>query len=331
MSIARLTLLCCVLCVTLLAGCRTAPVTGRKQLSFMSESREVAMGLSAYQDVVTKEPASTNPQYLTLVNRVGQRIAAVSGRPDYQWEFRVLASPQQNAFCLPGGKVAVYEGIIPICQTEAGLAVVMSHEIGHALARHGGERISENYAVESGRLLMGAVTQSFDQRQQEMMQKFYGVGTNYGYILPHSRTHELEADHIGLILMAQAGYDPREAPAFWQRFAASHNGAQPAEWQSTHPNDEHRAQALAALLPQAIQLYEAAPQKLGQGEVIAVASPPANGPAAVIGQAPKTHAMPAAANTNGPAQSFGNSANASSPATGPVASPWAPPIRQFQR
>ena len=309
MSIVRLPWLNCVLLATLLSGCRTAPVTGRKQLSFMPESREVAMGLSAYQDVVTKEPASTNQQYVALVNRVGQRIAAVSDRPDYRWEFRVLASPTQNAFCLPGGKVAVYEGIIPICQTEAGLAVVMSHEIGHALARHGGERISENYAVESGRLLVGAVTQSFDQKQQEMMQKFYGVGSNYGYILPHSRTHEMEADHIGLILMAKAGYDPREAPAFWQRFAASHNGTQPPEWQSTHPNDEHRARALAALLPQAVQLYDAAPQKIGVGEAIAVAPPAAKGPA----------------------QPFGTAANSVSAATGPVASPWAPPIHQFQR
>ena len=293
------------------------------------------MGLSAYQDVVSKEPASTNPQYVALVNRVGQRIAAMSGRPDYQWEFRVLASPQQNAFCLPGGKVAVYEGIIPICQNEAGLAVVMSHEISHALARHGGERISENYAVERGRLMMGAMTASFEQRQQEMMQKFYGAGTKYGYILRHSRTHELEADHIGLILMAKAGYDPREAPAFWQRFAATHDGTETREWLSTHPNDEHRAEALATLLPEAMQLYEAAPQKFGTGELIAAAPPPASGPAAIIGQTLKTPAIPAATNANGPAQSFSNQANAASPAAGaaygPSTSPWAPPIRQFQR
>ncbi len=249
-------------------GCRSAPVTGRRQLSLLPEQQEVLMGASAYQEVIATEKQSTNPQYVDLVNRVGQRIAAVSGRPDYQWEFRVLASPQQNAFCLPGGKVAVYEGILPICENEAGLAVVMSHEIGHALARHGGERISQGYAVEGVRKAMAYVTQTQQQHQRDLVMRAYGAASHYGVILPYSRTHETEADHIGLMMMAKAGYDPQEAPRFWNRFAASNSGPKQPEFASTHPNDEHRAQQLAQLLPEAQRYYESVVVKLGQGESI---------------------------------------------------------------
>ena len=133
------------------------------------------MGNTAFQEVIAAEKPSTNQQYVSLVNQVGQRIAAVAGRPDYQWEFRVFASPQQNAFCLPGGKVAVYEGIIPVCQNEAGLAVVMSHEISHALARHGGERITQNYAVEGARTLLSYVSNTYAQKQSDVILLVYRV------------------------------------------------------------------------------------------------------------------------------------------------------------
>lgn len=247
-------------------GCRSAPVTGRSQLMFLPEAQEAALGVAAFQDVVSKEPASTNQYLIDIVNRVGQRISTVAARPDYQWEFRVIASPEKNAFCLPGGKVAIYEGIMPYCETEAGLAVVMSHEIAHALARHGGERISQGYAVEAVKQTVAYVTKTYEQQQQEMILKGYGVASQYGVILPYSRKHESEADYIGLMLMAQAGYDPEEAPRFWQRFAASKDGVQPVEFLSTHPSDHRRAQELSLQMPAAIQAYQSAPVKYGLGE-----------------------------------------------------------------
>jgi len=259
-------------------GCRSAPVTGRKQMLLMPEDSEKTMGASAYQEVVAKEPPSQNRQYVDLVNRVGQRIAAVAGKPEYQWEFRVIASPQQNAFCLPGGKVAVYEGIIPICQNEAGLAVVMSHEIAHALARHGGERMSQGYAVDAAKQAVSYVTQTQEQAKREAVLKAYGLASQYGVVLPYSRKHESEADHIGLMLLAKAGYDPAEAPKFWQRFGSANEGAKPMEFMSTHPSDDHRAEELTKLLPEALKLYAEAPVKYGLGEVIAASALPTGTP-----------------------------------------------------
>jgi predicted Zn-dependent protease len=217
----------------------------------LPEQQEIAMGLSAYEEVTASEPASTNAQYIEVVNRVGQRIAAVSDRPDYQWEFRVLQSDTLNAFCLPGGKVVVYEGILPVCANEAGVAVVMSHEIGHALARHGGERMSQNYAVEGMRQAVQYITRKQEEKNRELVLQAYGVASKYGVVLPYSRKHESEADHMGIILMAKAGYNPAEAPRFWARFESMNQGPKPPEFLSTHPSDQHRVLELAELLPEA--------------------------------------------------------------------------------
>lgn len=251
-------------------GCRQVPVTGRRQALLVPETKEVSIGLTSYEEVIKKEPASTNQQFIDLVSRVGERIASVSDRSDFKWEFKVLANKEQNAFCLPGGKVAVYEGIMPVCENEAGLAVVMSHEIGHALARHGGERMTQNYAVQGGQMALSYFTKNQDAKRQEYFNQAYGITTKYGAVLPFSRTQELEADHIGIILMSKAGYDPAEAPRFWSRFASSHTTQQPIEFMSTHPSDERREQALAQLLPEAQQLYAGASQKIGTGEQISV-------------------------------------------------------------
>ena len=268
----------CVLAVSMLAlaGCRSAPVTGRRQMLLLPEAQEVSMGLTSYQDVVAKEPASQNAQYVAMVQRVGERIAAVADKPDYAWEFRVIASDVQNAFCLPGGKVAIYEGIMPICENEAGLAVVMSHEVAHALARHGGERMSQSLAVDGVKQAVSYATQTQDETRREILLKAYGAASQYGVILPYSRKHESEADHIGLMVMAKAGYDPSEAPRFWQRFAAAQQGQKPMEFLSTHPSDARRASDLEALLPEAMKLYVTAPSRHGLGEGLAGASPPAN-------------------------------------------------------
>ena len=253
---------------TCFCGCRQTPVTGRRQVLLVPETKEVSLGLTAYEEVIKKQPVSTNQHFVDLVNRVGHRIASVSERPDYQWEFKVLATGEQNAFCLPGGKVAVYEGILPVCETEAGLAVVMSHEIGHALARHGGERMTENYAVQGGQMALSYLTRNQDAKRQQLVNQAYGLGTQYGVILPFSRSQELEADHIGVILMSKAGYDPAEAPRFWTRFGGSHTKQQPSEFMSTHPSDQHREEALSILLPEAKELYASATEKGGVGEQI---------------------------------------------------------------
>lgn len=250
------------------SGCHSTPVTGRRQLLVVPETKEIAMGVDAYQDILAKEKPSTNQRYIEMVNRVGQRIAAVADRPDYDWEFRVIESEQQNAFALPGGKVAVYEGIIPICQSEAGLAVVMSHEVAHAIARHGGERMS-HATLKSG-LQKGVefATQQRSEGEQKIILSAYGVASEYGVMLPYSRKQESEADHIGLLLMAKAGYDPEEAPKFWERFAGAKSGEAQPEFLSTHPNDQRRADDLRALLPEAVEEYSKSPERLGIGEYL---------------------------------------------------------------
>jgi len=272
-------------------GCRTTPITNRKQLLLLPEKQEIALGLSAYEEAVKQEPHSTNLHFIEMVNRVGLRLAEVADQPDYQWEFRVLASPTQNAFCLPGGKVAVYEGILPVCANEAGLAVVMSHEIAHALARHGGERISQNYAVEGVRQAVQYVANKKELKNEEVILQAYGVASKYGVILPYSRKHESEADHMGVMLMGKAGYDPVEAPRFWTRFAGASQGTKPPEFLSTHPSDERRAKDLEQLLPQATELYTQAPDKHGLGETVAAAGP-ASGQPQLTAQAQSGSGLP---------------------------------------
>lgn len=249
-------------------GCQSVPITNRRQLLVTTVEKENEMGLSAYQEVLKSEPLTKNEKAIEMVRRVGQRIADAANRPDFKWEFNVIESETQNAFCLPGGKVAIYTGILPICQNEAGLAVVMSHEVAHAIARHGGERMTYQTAQNAGKTLGSYVMQNQDQKKQEMILTAYGVVSEYGVILPYSRKHELEADHIGVLLMAKAGYDPSEAPTFWERFSGSKQGAAPMEWMSTHPADATRAAALRELMPQAMKDYESASVKYGLGDPV---------------------------------------------------------------
>ncbi|MEZ6056878.1 MAG: M48 family metallopeptidase [Planctomycetaceae bacterium] len=254
----------------LLPGCLSAPISDRKQFVITSEADEIRMGEEAYAEILATETRSTNTEYQQLVEKVGRRIAAVSGRPDFRWEFQVLQSEEMNAFCLPGGKVAIYEGIIPLCVNEAGLAVVMSHEIAHALARHGGERMSQQAVAQTTGGLLNGITKDKSQQTQERVSQAYGAIAEYGVLLPYSRTHETEADSIGLTLMARAGYDPSEAPKFWTRFSEVSGPKQP-EFMSTHPSDHRRSEHLSELLPQAMLIYEAAKEKLGTGVTISPA------------------------------------------------------------
>ena len=254
-------------------GCRTTPITQRRQLLLVPESQEVQMGVAAYQEVKTKNKLSTNAKYKEVVDRVGQRLAEAAARQNlgknFDWEYVVIEDQTQNAFCLPGGKVAFYEGILPVCQNEAGVAVVMSHEISHALARHGGERMSQELEVQgAGKILQAVVKRQAPDKEQVFMTA-YNAGSKYGFVLPYSRKHESEADEMGIHILAKAGYDPNEAPKFWERFASAKNGDAPAEFLSTHPSDERRASALRALLPQALEEYQTAPTKHGIGVPIA--------------------------------------------------------------
>jgi metalloendopeptidase OMA1, mitochondrial len=243
--------------LVLAAGCATAPYTNRRQLIMVSPQQEAALGARAFQQVISRSQIDRNPTTNAAVEQVGRRLAAVANRPDFQWNFVVIKNDKEpNAFCLPGGKVAVYTGILPIAQDQAGLAVVMGHEIAHAIARHGAERMSQAQLAELGGQAL-AIGLGGGASSAAILAA-YGLGAQVGVLLPYGRTQESEADHIGLLLIAQAGYDPRVAIGFWQRMEQS-SGAKggPPEFLSTHPGHGTRAQQIRAWMPEATRLYEA--------------------------------------------------------------------------
>ncbi len=234
----------------------------------MTETEEQTLGAQSYAELLRTSKKTSHPEYQALVEQVGRRIADVADRPDFNWEFTVLAGPTQNAFCLPGGKVVVYEGLLPLCENEAGLAVVMSHEIAHAVARHGGQRVREQAVVDAVGEVVADTVKTGDEQKRLLVETAYGMGTQVGLLLPFSRAQETQADSIGLMLMARAGYNPEEAPRFWRRFQSAGKGAIP-ELLSTHPADERRAANLVDLLPQAERYYAAVEKKLDRGTPIA--------------------------------------------------------------
>jgi predicted Zn-dependent protease len=239
------------------AACQTVPITGRSQLQLLSAAQESQMGVQAYQQILKKSKVSTDPTRNALVTRVGSRIAAASGHPEYQWEYRVIEDDKQaNAFALPGGKVAVYTGILPITRDEAGLAAVLGHEIAHVIARHGGERVSQQLLVNVGLEATMAALSRGNPATVQVVGSLLGAGAAVGVLLPWSRTQESEADHIGLILMAKAGYDPRAARDLWIRMAEASKGrGRPPEFLSTHLSEETRIRQIEAWLPEALQYY----------------------------------------------------------------------------
>jgi len=240
-----------------LAACETVPITGRSQLQLLGERQEAQMGLTAYRDTLRKEKISNDPKQNELVQRVGRRIAEATGKTDYQWEFRVIDNDKTvNAFCLPGGKVAVYTGILALTRDEAGLAAVMGHEIAHAIARHGGERLSQQLAVEGLVAATAIAVSEKDSKKANLYAGLLGLGATVGLLLPYSRLQESEADRLGLIYMARAGYDPGTAVDFWRRMAESSKGkSKPFELLSTHPADETRIRDIQKWLPEAMSNY----------------------------------------------------------------------------
>jgi metalloendopeptidase OMA1, mitochondrial len=251
-----LTSIAVALIVGVLSACQNVPITGRSQLQLVSAGQEAAMGLSAYQEVLKKEKVSHDPNLNALVTRVGSRIAAATGRSDYQWEFKVIENDKiVNAFCLPGGKVAVYTGLMPVARDEAGLAAVIGHEVAHAIARHGAERVSQQLVLEGATMTaVLAAGAAGDQNKANLYGGLIGAGATLGVLLPYSRLHESEADRMGLIYMAKAGYDPGAALDLWKRMAAQDKG-KPPEFLSTHPADATRIKQIEGWLPEARSHY----------------------------------------------------------------------------
>ena len=251
--VSRVALAAALLLVT---ACETVPVTGRSQLILLPEGTEVQMGLSAYREVLSKGRVSPDPVLNAQVTRVGRRIAEATGK-DYQWEFKVLDDKQANAFCMPGGKVAVYTGILPITHDDAGLAAVLGHEVSHAIARHGGERVSQTLLVQSTLAATQVALSRNDPRTVQAVTSLLGAGAAVGVLLPWGRAQESEADHLGLIYMAKAGYHPSAARDLWVRMAQAERGrGRPPEFLSTHPAPETRIRQIETWIPEALQYYQ---------------------------------------------------------------------------
>jgi metalloendopeptidase OMA1, mitochondrial len=239
----------------LVTACATAPYTGRRQLLLTSEGSETQMGYQAFGQIKRQYQVSRDQALNAEVNRVGQRIAGAAQRPDYRWEFVVFDHKEANAFCLPGGKVGIFTGILKYTRDEAGLATVIAHEVAHALARHAGERLSQSTLAQAGGLGLGVALGGVGSMAGQAIMQGYGLGAQLGILLPYSRTQEYEADRIGLILMAKAGYDPVQAVGFWERMMTKDKNVKMPQFLSTHPNDANRIKELQAFLPEARKYY----------------------------------------------------------------------------
>jgi predicted Zn-dependent protease len=247
-------------------ACTVVPISGRKQLILVPESQMISMSLTSYTDFLKTNTLSTDKSNADLVKQVGSDIAASvvkyfadnnlpSQLDGYKWEFNLIKNDTtQNAWCMPGGKVVVYSGILPLTKDKNGLAVVMSHEIAHAVARHGSERMSQELLTQFGSIALNEAIKEKPEQTKGIFNTAYGMGSQLGVLLPFSREHELEADKLGLIFMAMAGYDPQTAIAFWERMSAK-GGAKPPEFMSTHPSDATRIAKIKEALPGTMPYY----------------------------------------------------------------------------
>ena len=248
------------LLLSLCVGCATVPETGRQELMLIPESEEVALGAKSYQEVLSESKLSRDQKIVEMVRRVGGNVARVTSRDypiakNYQWEFNVIDDEKTpNAFALPGGKIAVYTGILKYTQNESGLSTVISLEVAHVLARHGGERMTQVLLAQIGQAALNVAIKNQTPEAVKAMNIGYGAATSVGVLLPYSRLQESEADRIGLILMAKAGYDPREAIGFWERMAKA-GGPKTLAFLSTHPTDEKRVAQIKQWMPEALKYY----------------------------------------------------------------------------
>lgn len=250
----------------LVGGCVTEPETGRKRLILTSMSQETSLGQQSWTEIQKQEKPSTDAAKVAAVQRVGTALSKVVTQSGFEWEFKCFASEEMNAFCLPGGKVAVYEGLFKNLGNDAELAAVVGHEIAHATARHGGERMTQAMAVGLAGLGLNMALESKAVESRELWMTAYAGISTVGVILPYSRVHEYEADEIGALYMARAGYDPRAAISFWEKFAASKGGAKVPEMLSTHPVDANRVARLQQIMPKALAEYEKCARKNGLGK-----------------------------------------------------------------
>lgn len=249
------------------SGCGSVPITGRKQMLLVSNQEVLSLSLQQYSDFIKDAPISTDQVNTNLVVKVGTRIANAvetylsqngygDQLADYSWEFRLVRSSDVNAFCMPGGKIVVYEGILPYTRDETGLAVVLGHEVAHAVAKHANERMSTQVATQLGGSALSMAMDKQSAMTKSIATAVYGLGSQYGVMLPYSRKQELEADELGLIFMAMAGYDPRQAADFWVRM--SQNGGATPEFMSTHPSDQRRVDEIQKNLEKALKYYKGA-------------------------------------------------------------------------
>lgn len=247
-------------------ACSTVPLIGRKQVSLLPESNMVEMSLTNYSQFLQENKLSADKAQSEMVKRVGAKMSVAVEKylkdngfadriADFKWEFNLVDNKEPNAWCMPGGKVVFYTGIMPMAKNDFGVAVVMSHEIAHAVARHGNERMSQQMLVQFGNIALAEAIKTKPEATQALFQTAYGLGAKYGVMLPYSRQHEYEADKLGLIFMAIAGYNPTEAIGFWERMAANSAGKTP-EFLSTHPLEQNRIEAIKGFLPEALKYYQ---------------------------------------------------------------------------
>ena len=253
------------LILLIIYACATTPVSNRSSLILIPKSQEISLGKQSYKQILKKEKESEDVQLNKIVLRAAKRIIAVSHMPKLDWEIKLIESDQKNAFALPGGKIAIYTGILSVAKNEAGLATVISHEIAHVIARHGAQRMTQQMLLQGA--MIGAGLSMKNKTQRNLILTALGVGVLYGFTLPFSRSHESEADQIGLIYMANAGYDPNEAIKFWKRFSQVKDKKGPPEWASTHPADTTRMRGLKRYLSRAKYDYQNVKIKYGIGEI----------------------------------------------------------------
>ena len=263
MSVQRISILLLMVILSL-AGCSTVPVTGRKQLMLVPPAQIAQQSATAYRQVIKKGPLSQDIEKVEQIKRVGHEVSVAVEKylrqhghaglvSQFKWEFNLIENKTPNAWCMPGGKVVFYTGILPYTKDDAGVAVIMGHEIAHAVAGHGAERISQQLLMAGGAIAVSEVVE--DSKYRDIYLIAYGLGGELGAVLPYSRIHESEADKMGLIFMAMAGYNPNVAIDFWKRMAEKKNGSVP-EFLSTHPSDTTRINQLRKFMPQAMKYYK---------------------------------------------------------------------------
>ena len=265
---AKIAALCflVVACLSTIYSCSQVAITGRKQLNLVPDTVINQLSFENYNEFISQSKLSTNTEQVQMVRTVGESIQKAVERycqknnlskrlEGYEWEFNLVEDEAINAWAMPGGKVAVYTGLLPVAENEAGLATVMGHEIAHIIARHGAEQMSQDLVIELGGMALSEAITKQPEKVQSIFMNSYRIGSEVGVMLPYSRTHELEADHLGLIFMAMAGYNPQEALGFWQRMSSGRQQSRLMELLSTHPADSRRIKNIENLMPEALSYY----------------------------------------------------------------------------